>query len=594
MRIEQATEHAREVAREVVQQGLAERGVVRQLYHDYAQTLQGQVEAESFADVLLARGVIDQASHHRLLERFPLPAAGSGFFPAHVIPPSGDGPSMTRADDARDRTPDPASSSSWRDPPTRPAPPRRELDLESSARMRRSALPASFGEKAPVPELTMAYEDVLPAPTVEDSKPGLAEPARSAAPDGTASFEGVLETPPPGWERISDSSAGAERPIVPGFDTTTSEPGERSARTLVESSEEATRPRLEVASDGGEGEAAFYAQDPHVPDAPLREPEPGEVMGDYQLERVLGRGGMGVIYLAKKIGTENRVALKALTVGSGEGGSKRRARFQREVDALRRLQHPNIVKIHGCGRKGPWDWYAMDFVDGQELKALIKEGKLGRPERLQVFNDICAAVHHAHERGVIHRDLKPANILITHDLQVRVLDFGLAKLADGEMELTRTGAALGTPYYMAPEQLLSPKDVDARSDVFSLGVLLYEMLVGERPFTGETAGEVGNKIMSSDPVRPSKVNPSLHTQIDAIVMKALAKDPAYRYQDAEALRRDVAKFRRGSSLRSMTDVDAAGEFVRRWLNQNKVPVAVGFLLASVVYWPVMFVIYAFM
>ena len=585
MRIEQVAEHAKELAREVVQLGLADRGLVRQLYQDYAQQLQ-QGDGGSFAQLLLERGAIDEAAYQRLVERFPLPPpASTGYFPAGAARAEA-GLGMTRAEG--DRTPQP-DVSNWRDPPTRPQGGVLR-DLESSARIRpaRPAEPRLEPEPAPAPppDLTMAYEDVLPSPA------SLADAVQGSAPDATIGYDGVLEAPAAGWGPLQEEAYEAQAPS--GFDSTSSEPEGGQARSPHHAS---SASELKLRPDPGQGEEEFFQEGEPLPggaDGPQREPDVGEVMGDYQLESILGRGGMGVIYLAKKIGTEERVALKALTVGVGEGGQKRRARFQREVEALRRLSHPNIVKIHGCGRKGPWDWYAMEYVDGRELKAVIREAKLTRPEALQVFLDICDAVQHAHERGVIHRDLKPANVLVTSDLRVCVLDFGLAKIADEGLELTKTGAALGTPYYMAPEQLLSPKDVDARSDVWSLGVLLYELLVGERPFTGETAGEVGTKIMSSEPVRPSKLNPALHTSLDQIVLKALTKDPAHRYQDVAALRRDVAKFKRGSSLRAMTDMDAAAEFVRRWLHTHRVAVAVGFALASLVYWPVIFLVYAFM
>ena len=619
MRIEEAAEHAMAVAREAVQLGLADRALVKQLYRDYAQRVQQQGDGESFAHMLLEEGAIDQGGLQQLLERCPLPAQEGGgegsrsFRPRVPREPLG----STHADEAAAAL----EASAWRDPVTRPQPGSGRFSGEdwgeaSSRPAREPAKPAGA-----MPDLTMAYEDVLPAPEAGENGSGptpttSATAVRGESPDSTIDFDAVLETPS-GF--LGEGSGWASAPLAPplgigeeydpqggydpqdaGCDTTSSEQREGSRSRSRSLSRQSSASQLQLKQDGAAAREAEFFEEGGVPsggDGTLREPEVGEVMGDYQLERVLGRGGMGVIFLSKKIGGgEQRVALKALTVGGGEAGAKRRARFQREVEALRRLQHPNIVKVHDCGRKGPWDWYAMEYVEGQELKALIKEGQLERPQRLQVFLDICAAVHHAHERGVIHRDLKPANVLVTAapELRVCVLDFGLAKLADEALELTKTGAALGTPYYMAPEQLLSPRDVDHRSDVWSLGVLLYEMLVGERPFTGETAGEVGNKIMQAEPVRPSKINPSLHASLDTIVLKALCKDPAHRYQDVEALRRDVAKFRRGSSLRAMTDLDAGAEFVRRWLTQHRTAVVVGFLLASLVYWPAIFFVYAFM
>ncbi|MBL4849401.1 MAG: protein kinase [Planctomycetes bacterium] len=316
-----------------------------------------------------------------------------------------------------------------------------------------------------------------------------------------------------------------------------------------------------------------------------RAPEPGDVFGNFRLVREIGRGGMGVIYEAQKIGTEDSFALKTLHVGNSGGSSKRRIRFQREVEALRRLTHPNIVAVHDFGRKGPYDFYAMDYIVGRELKEAINNDDMSPREKLDVFVQICEGVAHAHERNVIHRDLKPANVLLNADNTAFVLDFGLAKLSDESLELTKTGAALGTPYYMAPEQIKSPKDVDTRVDVFALGVILYELMTGVRPFQGQTAGEVTHKIINTDPPKPTSLNEKLRPALDAIVFKAIEKDAEVRYQTVDELRREVAKYRRGDRVRDAGDVAQFKATIRRYWAANMAPLLIGFFVASMVYLP---------
>jgi serine/threonine protein kinase len=325
---------------------------------------------------------------------------------------------------------------------------------------------------------------------------------------------------------------------------------------------------------------------------PIREPALGEVLGDYALESVLGRGGMGIVYRARRLRDDRPFAVKALVVARGAGSERRRQRFQREIEALRRLRHPNVVSVHTQGRKGPFDWYAMDFVEGLELQDHLRERRLDRPQRLSLFIEICRAVGHAHDKGVVHRDLKPNNVLIDADGAPHVLDFGVAKIAGkADTSLTRTGSVLGTPHYMAPEQFSDPKSVDARTDVFALGVILYEIMASQRPFEGETAGEVSYKILHGKPKRPSRLKEGLDPSFDGIVLKALEKDPSRRFQTVTELRKAVVKFRRGGAV-AETALARLRSTVRRWLEDNRKGVFVGALLALLfVYAPTAVVIY---
>jgi hypothetical protein len=313
------------------------------------------------------------------------------------------------------------------------------------------------------------------------------------------------------------------------------------------------------------------------------EPKQGDTMGPYTIEKVLGRGGMGIIYRAQKPGSEQRVALKVL-VGAqepGEQSGRKRQRFRREFEALRRLEHPHIVAVHDYGRQDPFDWYAMDYVAGLDFEQILLRDRLDREAKLVVFKDVCLAMSHAHARHVIHRDLKPQNVIVDDLGRGHVLDFGLAKILDQGLQMTRTGSTLGTPFYISPEQLRSARDVDERADVFALGVILYEMLTGVRPFDGETAAEVGNKILTEDPVPPSRHDPTIHQDLDLICRRALEKDPDDRYEDAESLHADLLRHEQGLGVKRKSRLLAG---TRCWVQRNKAGI-LGGLIASVILVP---------
>ncbi|MEZ6184264.1 MAG: serine/threonine-protein kinase [Planctomycetota bacterium] len=570
---ETATEHALAVAREAIAAGFVDRETALRLYKDYTGYVERGVTA-SFTRLLLSRGEIDQATFDDLEQRLPAnfeqgEAQRSGIFRrVDPAPPSAQASGVFRAALPSDRYPQPGAAEEQEAPDLTMdydavlSPPMSLAQLAGKASAKKAQAAAAPTE---APDLTMDYDAVLAPPMAFPGAPG------GGGLPALAPSVGSPGAPP-------RSASGDYSPI--GLDST----AEASKSDGLKIAEDPTVARekafFTVDSEADEGE--------HDGQTTLKEPEVGLRLDDYELKKVIGRGGMGVIYLA--VGPDGEeYALKALTmVNRGSMGKKRRARFQREVNALRRLEHPNLIKVHTCGRAkagdhGPYDYYVMDLVEGQELKALLKDGKLRRREKLQIFADICKAVEHAHQRGVIHRDLKPANVLVSETLHVTVLDFGLAKVADSENDLTRTGSALGTPYYMAPEQLLNPKDVDARSDIFALGVILYEVLVGKRPFTGQTAAEVGTKIMNSVPERPSKVNPNLDVAIDAVILKALAKDTEHRYQDVGELLREVSRLLGGRSVKAnTTDLQIQG--ATSWAQTNAIPLAAGFAAATALWW----------
>jgi serine/threonine protein kinase len=243
----------------------------------------------------------------------------------------------------------------------------------------------------------------------------------------------------------------------------------------------------------------------------------------------LGRGGMGVVYQCRQPKLDRLVALKILTRGRQDGSAAAAfaERFAREARALARLNHPNIVAVHEYGEAGGYPFLLMEYVDGLTLRQLIQRGKLAPEEALTIVPRICEALQFAHQKGIIHRDIKPENILLDRAGQVKITDFGIAKMiAPGASDYSLTGAkeVVGTPYYMAPEQVERPQWVDHRADIYSLGVVFYEMLTGELP--------LGKFQPPSHKVR-------IDVRLDEVVLRALAKEPERRYQQANEVKTDV-------------------------------------------------------
>ncbi len=250
------------------------------------------------------------------------------------------------------------------------------------------------------------------------------------------------------------------------------------------------------------------------------------------IERVLGRGGMGVVYKARHKALDRDVALKVLP--SSVAGEKAFAeRFQREARALAKLQHPNIVAVHDFGMTDGLFWLVMEYVEGANIRQAMRAGQIAPKDALAIVPQICDALQYAHEHGVVHRDIKPENVLLDKSGRVKVADFGLAKLmAHDAADLTLTGAGqvMGTPHYMAPEQVEHPADVDHRADIYSLGVVFYEMLTGELPL-GRFAA----------PSAKSTVD----ARIDEIVMRTLEKEREARYQRVVEVKTDVGRVAEG-------------------------------------------------
>jgi len=271
--------------------------------------------------------------------------------------------------------------------------------------------------------------------------------------------------------------------------------------------------------------------------------EPAQ-LGRYVIQSELGRGAMGVVYKATDSVLERPVAVKTVNITlERDYADKYEKRFYQEAKAAGSLNHPNIVTIHDVGKSGDVVFMAMEYIEGVELRTLIGEGRpLRLAQALSIAAQVAEGLAFAHQRGVVHRDIKPANIMVVANGPVKITDFGIARMR-GTGDLTQTGMLLGSPKYMSPEQVIG-KRADHRSDIFSLGVILYEMLCGSAPFNGENVTALMYQIVNFVPPAPGTLNDQVPEFLDLIVAKMLAKPLEERYQDAADVARDLRECER--------------------------------------------------
>ncbi|HEY7330616.1 MAG TPA: protein kinase [Gemmataceae bacterium] len=280
-------------------------------------------------------------------------------------------------------------------------------------------------------------------------------------------------------------------------------------------------------------------------------PPISQSFGDYDLLEEIGHGGMGMVYKAHQRSLNRTVALKMILRGE-LATPQDRTRFRTEAQAAAHLEHPNIVPVYDAGEHEGQAYFSMRFVEGQTLAALLAHGPMKPRDAARYLAAISRAVHYAHEHGILHRDLKPSNILIDQKDEPHITDFGLAKRVSGEaaaLGRTATGDIVGTPAYMAPEQVSNRRGTPSPlSDVYSLGVILYEMLTGRPPFQAPTPGHTLLLVLDQDPVRPRLLNPGVDADLEMICLKCIQKESDLRYPSAAALAADLEAYLHGEPL----------------------------------------------
>jgi eukaryotic-like serine/threonine-protein kinase len=323
----------------------------------------------------------------------------------------------------------------------------------------------------------------------------------------------------------------------------------------------------------------------------------GARIGDYEVVRVLGAGGMGCVYQVRNVITGRNEAMKVLLpelVNEPEAAQ----RFSREIQVLAGLQHPNIAALYTAQRFDNQLVMLMEFVEGTSLSHKLKRGELSVEEGLGCMAQTLSALGYAHARGVVHRDVKPANLMITPEGKVKVMDFGLAKVAK-DRTLTRTGTTLGSVFYMSPEQVRGVEEIDGRSDLYSVGVMLYEIVTGRLPFQADSDYSVMDAHVSAEPVPPIRIVPELPAELSRIVLVAISKEPSRRFQTAEEFLANLQPVFSQTGISKLRDVFGEHSAIRpgapqsfpaaelgglrplRWPNYRSMYMLLGSLLAIV-------------
>ena len=303
----------------------------------------------------------------------------------------------------------------------------------------------------------------------------------------------------------------------------------------------------------------------------------GPTLPGYEIVAELGRGGMGVVYKARQIKANRVVALKMI-LASRHASVQDRVRFQIETEAVARLQHPNIVQLYEVAEHDGLPFFSLEFCDGGSLDRRLKTWQPTAREAAELVEALARAMHYAHLRGVVHRDLKPANVLLAGDGTPKITDFGLAKQMDSGSDLSKSGAIMGTPSYMAPEQAEGKvHDTGPAADVYALGSLLYELLAGRPPFKAETAFETLKQVLTDEPTPPSRLRSGTPRDLETICLKCLRKQPGQRYASAGALADDLRRYQRGEVISAR----AVGRLERAVMWARRRPAVAALLLVTV-------------
>jgi serine/threonine protein kinase len=284
---------------------------------------------------------------------------------------------------------------------------------------------------------------------------------------------------------------------------------------------------------------------PHAGQAASDTPTP-QVPG-YEVLGVLGRGGMGVVYRARQLGFNREVALKMIRAGS-LAEPEEQQRFLAEAEAIAAVKHPGIVQVFDFGTHDGLPFFSLEFCEGGSLAGKLAANPLPPQEAARLVERVARSVQAAHEAGIVHRDLKPGNVLLSEDGTPKVTDFGLAKRIEAGPGLTQTGAIVGTPSYMAPEQAQGKKEVGSLADVYALGAVLYECLAGRPPFKADTTLDTLLQVIHDEPALPRQLNPKVPADLETVCLKCLEKEPGRRYRAAEELADDLHRFLEGGPI----------------------------------------------
>ena len=355
------------------------------------------------------------------------------------------------------------------------------------------------------------------------------------------------------------TSSPSRPPERGGFDVTTDPTSSPHDATTDMTSEDKTAPGRAVKTGPGAGQKVRY-------------------IGDYETISVLGQGGMGVVYKARQLSLNRLVALKMIRNAEFASDDQVR-RFQNEAEAVATLDHPGIVPIYEVGTYEDQRYFSMKLVEGQGLDKKLEELAKDPRTAARVVAEVADAVNHAHQRGILHRDLKPANILVDGQGHAHVTDFGLAKRIEEDAGLTVSGAIMGTPSYMAPEQAAGQSSlVTTASDVYGLGAILYAVLTGRAPFAGDSVMNTLDQVRNSPPQAPTRLNAKLPRDLEVICLKCLEKDPRHRYASAQALSDDLNRWLRGEPIAARP----VGPVVRLRMWAKRKPALAGLSAALIV------------
>ncbi len=324
--------------------------------------------------------------------------------------------------------------------------------------------------------------------------------------------------------------------------------------TLVVADAVANNARTTPVEANGKSDNSF-----RVPSLPF-------LLGDYELQEEIGRGGMGVVYRARQKSLNRTVAIKMIQENR-PSSPENRQRFMAEAEATARLEHPGIVSLYEINEYSGHPYFSMQFVHGITLADRLRHGPLNQREAARIMADVCRAIAFAHEHGVLHRDLKPSNILLDRHQRPHVTDFGLAKFADSADSLTRTGAVIGTPSYMSPEQASGRSSlVGPVSDIYSLGSVLYHLLTGRPPFVAESPMELVLKILEDEPPPPRLLEPRIDRDLEMIVTRSIQKPPDLRYSTAAEMADDLECFLRDEPVIARSG--KLSQVVARWFRDT--------------------------